>query len=373
MLYVDMPTLPELHTLATTRAPICASLFLPTTPLSQEAEADRITLKNLTQQVVGELHAKEFDKGEVGALEEHLTDLVDDESFWRYQARSLAVLATPNSVRSYRLPNQLIEHAEVSDRFHLKPLLRAVTFPHHAFVLVLSQNEVRLVELYSDMPAATLHVPDLPKDAASAVRRPSIRSRSPHGRLQGSEGQKVLLRQYARQIDHALRAYIAGRHTPLLLAAVEPLDAIFREVNSYPHLVASSLEGITERSSDGDLERAAREALDHRYANEIEVLKATFDLRVGQGRTTVDVSDAARAATIGTIEALIVDMDQVMPGLVDETDGRVSFRDVPGADSYDVLDEIACRSLLKGARVLSARQGDIPHGGPLAAILRYAV
>ena len=46
-----------------------------------------------------------------------------------------------------------------------------------------------------------------------------------------------------------------------------------------------------------------------------------------------------------------------MPGLVDETDGKVSFRDGPGADSYDVLDEIACRSLLKGARVLSAREG----------------
>jgi hypothetical protein len=373
MLHVDMPTLSELKALAAARAPICASIFLPTTPLSQEAAADRITLKNLTQQVVGQLQAKGFDKRDIAALEEHLDDLANDEQFWRFQARSLAILATPDRVRSYRLPNRLTEEVQVADRFHLKPLLRAVTFPHHACVLVLSQGGVRLVEIGSELRPATVRVPDLPKDAASAVHRASVRDRSPSGRIQGSEGQKVLLRQYARQIDHTLRSVFAGRHTPLLLATVEPLDSIFRSVNSYPYLVEPSLEGVTEHSSDDELDQAARALLDQLHGREIADLKATFGQRIGQGRATADVSDAARAATIGTIEALIVDMDEAMPGLVDEGDGRVTFRDAPGADCYDVLDEIACRALLTGARVLSARRADIPDGAPLAAILRYAV
>jgi hypothetical protein len=373
MLHVDMPTLSELKAMAAARAPICASIFLPTTPLSQEAAADRITLKNLTQQVVGQLQAKGFDKRDIAALEEHLDDLANDEQFWRFQARSLAILATPERVRSYRLPNRLTEEVQVADRFHLKPLLRAVTFPHHAFVLVLSQGGVRLVEIGSELRPATVRVPDLPKDAASAVHRASVRDRSPSGRIQGSEGQKVLLRQYARQIDHTLRSVFAGRHTPLLLATVEPLDSIFRSVNSYPYLVEPSLEGVTEHSSDDELDQAARALLDQLHGREIADLKATFGQRIGQGRATADVSDAARAATIGTIEALIVDMDEAMPGLVDEGDGRVTFRDAPAADCYDVLDEIACRALLTGARVLSARRADIPDGAPLAAILRYAV
>jgi hypothetical protein len=232
---------------------------------------------------------------------------------------------------------------------------------------------VRLVEIGSELRPATVRVPDLPKDAASAVHRASVRDRSPSGRIQGSEGRKVLLRQYARQIDHTLRSVFAGRHTPLLLATVEPLDSIFRSVNSYPYLVEPSLEGVTEHSSDDDLDQAARALLDQLHGREIADLKATFGQRIGQGRATADVSDAARAATIGTIEALIVDMDEAMPGLVDEGDGRVTFRDAPAADCYDVLDEIACRALLTGARVLSARRADIPDGAPLAAILRYAV
>jgi len=373
MLHVDIPTLPELKKLAATRGDICASIFVPTTPLTQETAADRITLKNLTQSLIDELDAKGFDKRRIVALEEQLADLVDDDEFWRFQARSLAVLATPDRVRCYRLPNQLKEAVEVADRFHLKPLLRAVTFPHEAFVLVLSQNGVRVVEICSDLPPGSISVAGLPKDAASAVRRASVRSRSPSGRIQGSEGQKVLLRQYARRVDDALRGFLAGRETPLLLAAVEPINSIFRSVNSYSHLVETSVPGVTERSSDRDLARASRQLLDEIHAHEMADLKAGFDRHAGQARATTDISDAARAATMGMIDTLIVDMDEVVPGTVDETDGQVSFSDAGGAESYGVVDEIACRALLTGARVLSARRADIPQEASLAAILRCPV
>lgn len=373
MLHVDIPTLPELKTLAAARGDICVSIFLPTTPLTQETERDRILLKNLSDRVTSELAAKGFDKRRIGALEEQLADLVDDDGFWRFQARSLVVLATPESVRSYRLANRLSEAAEVADRFHLKPLLRAVAFPQEAFVLVLSQKGVRVVEVCADLPPAEVKLPELPKDAASAVRRASVRDRSPSGRIQGSEGQKVLLKQYARRVDDALRGFLAGRETPLLLAAVEPMDAIFRSVNSYPHLVGTGLPGVSERSSEQDLARASRQVLDQLYAREIDEFRATFEHRAGEGRATTDISDAARAATFGAIATLIVDMDEVVPGTIDESDGRVTFSESAGADSYGVVDEIACRALLTGARVLSGRRSDIPRDASLAAILRHPV
>jgi hypothetical protein len=50
--------------------------------------------------------------------------------------------------------------------------------------------------------------------------------------------------------------------------------------------------------------------------------------------------------------------------------GRLSADD---AVSYGVADEIARRVLLSGGRVLAVHKPDVPGGGPLAAILRYAV
>src|SRR5262249_32567027 len=149
--------------------------------------------------------------------------------------------------------NDLSAMVEVSDRFHLKPLLRAVTFPNTAFVLALSQKGVRLLEIAPELEPAEIQIPDLPKDVASAVGKSSIRDRAPSRKIQGSEGQKTRRRQYARQIDQALRPLLNGLDLPLILAAAEPIDSIYRSVNSYPHLVSTSLPGNPDSSPDPEL------------------------------------------------------------------------------------------------------------------------
>ena len=169
MLHVDMPTRSEFSSLAEIRADACVSIYLKTTPLTQEVGASRIELGNLVREAQKQLEDDGFDKRRLAALLEQLDDLLDDDPFWRFQANSLAIFATPDSIRTYRLANDLISMVQVSDRFHLKPLFRAITFPHSAFVLALSENAVRLVETHADLPPATIKVPGMPKDAASSV------------------------------------------------------------------------------------------------------------------------------------------------------------------------------------------------------------
>ena len=370
MLYVDIPHRSEIEQLIAYRGPACLSIYLPTTPVTQDAQADRIALKNLAKTGLDQLRAAGVDKRELWPIEEEIEDLVEDDEFWRFQAVSLALFATPERIVTFRLPNALTAMVEASDRFHLKPLLRSVTWPQTAYVLALSQNAVRVVEVSGDLPAATVKVGGMPTDAASAVGKASILGRSPSGRLQGSEGQKVRLRQYARQVDHALRGLIHGRETPLILAVQPPLESIYRSVNTYPHLVAQSIGGNSETTSDADLAAAARKILDALHRAELESLHALFDTRSKAGRATTDIAQAARAATFGAVDTLLVDIDEVIPGTVGE-DGSVTLKDGPCAESYGVIDEIAGRAFASGARVLGVRRADIPGGANLAAILRY--
>ena len=229
---------------------------------------------------------------------------------------------------------------------------------------------MRLVEVSGDLPSVTVKVDGLPSDVASAVGKASIQDRSQAGRIQGTEGQKVRMRQYARLVDQALRGLLAGSETPLILAAAQPLDAIFRSVCSYPHLVAESIEGNPEKTPDEDLGRASRALLDRLHRAELAELRSLFETRGAQGRTTTDIAQAAKAATFGAVATLLVDIDDVVPGHIDD-DGRVSF-DAAGQSSHGVVDQIATRALASGARVLGLRRADIPGGGSLAAILRYA-
>jgi len=52
MLYVDIPSLADLKSLAAHREDICVSIYLPTTPVSKETAGDRIELKNLAKEAL---------------------------------------------------------------------------------------------------------------------------------------------------------------------------------------------------------------------------------------------------------------------------------------------------------------------------------
>lgn len=224
------------------------SIYLPTTPVTPEAEGDRIAFRNLARRAVEELRGRGLGAGEVDEVEAKLEDLHDDEEFWTVLAHSLAVFAELDGLRTFRLPNRLTESVHVADRFYVKPLLRAV---------------------------------------------------------------------------------LAGQTVPLILAAAQPIDAIFRSVNSYPHLAAPTIEGSPE------------------------------------GRTDAELGEAARA--------VFVDIDASVPGTVDEESGAVALDDGAGGDDYGVIDELARRVLLADGTVLAVRADEVPGGGPAAAILRYPV
>ncbi|MDA0183161.1 hypothetical protein OJ997_22820 [Solirubrobacter phytolaccae] len=328
-LHIDIPTPAQLATLLDTRAPDCVSIYLPTSPLPQDADAARIEFKNLV--------------AEAGTSNELLTDLAEDPIAWLLLAHSLAVFATPGSLRSFRLPNRLTSLAVVADRFHIKPLLRAVTFPQAALVLALSQHDVRLIEVAGDVPPSEVELPELfPLDT-------------------------VHLHRYARQIDRALRPTLAGLGLPLILAATEPLDSFYRSTNTYPALLDEGVPGNPEHMTPAELAAASRPILDALYAAQLDAVRERFKAWQSRGRAATDLSDVARAATFGAVDTLLVDIDDLVEGSIDDS-GTIS-----DGDGQGVVDEIARRVIATGGKVLAVRRDDIPHGNTAAALLRHPV
>lgn len=373
LLHVDIPSATDLQALAAARDSASVSIFLPTTPVAGEISGDRTVLKNLASEARAQLEAAGHDKRAVAAIDEALTDLVEDDAFWRFQASSLAIYATPTSLTSFRVPNRLTPSVAVSDRFHLKPLLRAVTFGQGAYVLALAEGHVRLLQLTAEQPASEVKVADLPKSAADALGKSSMGVRTESRRTDTSSGQRGLLGQFCRAVDRALRPYLAGKHVPLFLVADTALGSIYRSVNSYPGLAAFGIDSTPETMSDSEISEAARRLLDRLHGEEVAAIVAQFGDRQGSGRATADIAQAARAATDGAVQTLLVDIDRTVPGKVDEASGAVTFAEVDDAVAYGVVDEIARRALLTGARVLAVRAADLPTESPVAAILRWAV
>lgn len=373
MLYVDIPAPAELRNVVAARGDVMVSLYLPTTPHTQDIAQARINLGNLLREAESQLEAASTPKRSIWPISEQIGDLLDDDDFWAHQANSLAVFVTPESLRTFRLPTALHPMVQVSDRFHVKPLLRSVSVQQHAFVLALAENEVRLIEVFADLPAQEVNVPGLPKDAASAMGTATVNSRNYSNRKGGAEGQNVLLRAFARKVDAALRPVLTGRSEPLILAATDPLFSMYRSVNSFEGLADDGIKASPVRTTPGQLAESARPILDTLHAQTLAQVHAVFAERENEGRATTQIARAARAATFGAVDTLLIDMDEVVPGRVDETTGEITFDDHESAETYGVIDEIAGRVLASGGRVIAVRKADIPQEASLAAILRYSV
>src|SRR3984893_8766967 len=377
MLHIDIPTLAEFKALAQIKGETCVSLYLPTSPLVDNIRANRIAFKDLAREALAQLREAGADKRKIAVFKErfdHLAGLdhdVQDEdkirklqrakpdpfdTFWHYQANGLAVLSTSGLMRMFRLPDAPKPLAEVADRLHLTPLIRAMTSPHDIFVLALAEESVRLIHAFANFPPVRLQIPDLPKNAEQATRRPSFHVRAPRGRLQKLEGEKVLLHKYVRKVEQAIHNVLAGLNTPVVVAAEEPLASMYRSLNGYPGLAEEIIEGNPDQKTDAELEDAAIPILDRIYSREVKAAIAPVD-QLKPRRATTDVSYAAHAATAGAVEQLLVDLDAVVPGLVSDVDGSVTYSASDDAQTYSVVDEVARRALSTGARVLGVRWG----------------
>lgn len=371
-MHIDMPTRADIERLAAARDPLSISIYLPTSPVPAHDEANRLRARALFDLALGRVREL-VDKRTVLAVQDELHGLLEDSEFWSDLGRSLAIFVTPSGILDFRLANDLTEYVSVADRFAITPILRAISFPQAGFVLAISQNGARLVEVSADSAAHQVDGLGIPADAESVVGLRSIGGRSAYGRLQGDEGRKVRLTQYARAVDHALRPFLNGTSLPLIVAATEPLASIYRGLTGYAGLAAEGIHGNPDELSDAELADTARLIFDEIYRGELDSLAEVFGDRRNDGRASSDLSDLARAATFGALETLAVDMDAEVRGRVAD-DGSLVLEHSDGqvVAGRDALEEIARRALATGARVLAVRSADLPDGVQAAGILRYS-
>lgn len=373
MLHNDIPTKAQVERLAQVEDGWRVSIYLESGVHPQQGEMARISLKDQTRAAEERLAELGASNREITAIREHLEDIESDNAFWQQQSRSLAVFASENRATVFRLPNRLTPSLTVGPRYSVKQLLRTLSFSQSAFVLALSLNDVHLVAITPDDEPRKLEAPELPRDFDQAVREHVHTGSTVAGKMQNQEGEKTRMRQFARIVDRGVRQVIGSTQVPLILAAAEPLQSMFREVSTLPNLATQSIVGNAESFTDLELAETARGLLDEIYADELKHIASEQAQRANSGRSATDLSDIARAAVMGAIQTLVFNMDATVPGSVDPTTGELAFAAEGAGVSSDVIEDLVRLALASDSRLIAVRAGEVPGGGDVAALLRYAV
>lgn len=369
MLYLDTFSELVFRRLDAIRADHCVSIYIPTHTVSRETEQDKILFKNSVQKAITQLAEAGADKRRVSKIETHLQALADDTLFWNHLAESLAVFATPDAIETYRLPRTVSVEVEVSDRFHLKPLIPLLAFPHTAYVLEIAQNQVRFWSV-TEGQMQEIEVPGMPTSFSDALEQRTGNSESVN--MRQDEYRMVRQRQFARTIEEALRPVLLNQKAPLVLAGVDTILAYYREVDTYPHTEGEAISGNQEHRRTDEFAAEVRAIVSRRFESTIgDRLDRVESLRSDR-RGSTDITEIVLAAQEGRVESLVVAVDREIYGTL--TDGVESIAPHARADAatYDVLDEVVGLTLRQGGEVIGAREKELPEGFQIAAIFRYA-
>lgn len=368
MLPADIPDTDRLLSLVDHRSEASVTITLASSPIPQEHERIRLALRNAIDDAERQLAAKHLPRGTAAAVITQLRALLRDDEFWHAQSRSLVIFAAPGRHEAYRLVNTVTEHTAVGDRFDTGTLLRAVTFPHRAHAVLLTQGSTRLFAFGPEGKPEEIAL-DLPDDHALMLEHTTTGGRLDRHRAAGTTGDRIERERYARAAQDAVVAAVPA-DVPLILAAATDLDPAYRSVNTHPKLLDAGVSGHPMAWDEQELSDRVRAILDAHYADACVSWNEQFGTLEPQHLATSDPAEVAIAATTAAIETLHFDMDATDEGMIDEF-GRIHPAPEPGPGTYALVDEMAARVLRSGGTVRALRRTDLPARSAVAATLRF--
>ncbi len=371
----------------------CVSIYMPTHPAGPEVRQDPIRFKNLVKEAETRLIDAGLEQKDAIALLEKSHEL-DTQEFWEHKGEpGLAIFISDNIFRYYTLPIDFQELVVVTDRFHIKPLLPILNGNGRFYILALSQQDVRFFEgtRYS---INQVEVENLPKSLDEALQKDetakegqfrigtskaaSANSSSQPGTFHGQgspdkdKHQEDII-QFFQIVDRALHEKLREQKAPLVLAGVEYLLPLYRQANTYQHLMDEAITGNPEILSAQELHDQAWPIVEADFQkSQQDVLEQFHELFGGDsGKASNKLEEVVSAAYYQRVDSLLVAVSQQQWGLFDPTSETVYLHPEKEAGDEDLLDFVAAHTLLNGGTVYAIPFEQIPYSTAVAAIYRY--
>ena len=385
---MDILTQHDLGNLIKTYGEWHVSIYMPAVRAGAETQQNTIRFKNCVRKAEDQLEKLGERTPDIDRLLDPATALLEDPDFWRHSGDGLAVFVSPDDLYFFRLPLRFEELVVTKHRFYIKPLLPLMSGDGQFYVLALSQDEVRLLEGSRDS-VNEIELEGIPDSLAEALQYDSpqkqVRAVGTGG-AGGGEGAvfhghglgtdtvaKQNLQRYFQMVDRGLREFLAGKRIPLVLAGVDYLLPIYREANSYGHLLEEGLTGNPEMLSAKELHQRAWNIVRPYFAQAQSDQTALYRQLAGRSddRASDVLKTIVQAAYEGRVATLFVPLGVRTWGIFDPEDYtlHVHLEKQPG--DQDLLDLAAIHTFANSGVVYAVEPDAMPVDTLLAAVFRY--
>ncbi|HKK73626.1 MAG TPA: hypothetical protein VJ953_01030 [Saprospiraceae bacterium] len=347
------------------------SIFIPTSRESN-FQKDQLYLKNALKEAGNQLEAKGMNSKEVHKFLANAHMLLDDGEYWNHLSDGLALFIGKNFFHKYELPVSFEEMVHVNDQFYLRPIMPMMSGEGRFFLLALSQNEVKFFEgtKYSITPVI---IDDLvPQDMESILidvgTKESLQHHDGggiaaifHGQGRSTDDDMKNVRKYFRQIDEGLMTMLHDENVPMVIAAVDHLVPVYKEISGYNNIVHKNISGNPEDLSPVELHERAMNIMKNFQESTKDEIKDNFDDLLASDKASFGIIDIVKSAHEGKVEHLFLKNDYQNWGTYDPSKRLVTVHKEKQADSKDLLEVAARYTYQHGGTMHSCDREELPR------------
>jgi hypothetical protein len=373
----------EFYDLARKESEPALSIYLPTHNAGKEVNEkyDWIRFKNLIQAITLDLNDRGFNNDKIKALLEPASQLLNQEEFWLNLDQGLAVFIAEEYFEMKTLPFSVTEEFHINSRFYLAPLVPLFTDRPHFYVLALSKSSSSFYK-GDNLGLERLEIEGLPQGVNDVIHfeeknerqllRGGAREGSTHGHGNGLLDEKEYISQYLKEVDQTLMTEIlANEHAPLVIAGVEYIVGIYKQVSRYKHVVDSGITGNHEHTELSQLfQKAIELAGPYLEEGNKKALKNYYN-QLNTALTSSMPEKVIPATYYKQVYDLFVEKGLHIWGTFDETENKLVINEQMQLNDICLVNRAIVNTISTGGDVYILEGERMPNGAQIAASLRF--
>jgi hypothetical protein len=363
------------------------SLSIPVQQEADKRDENRIRLKNQVQAAEETLSFLNFRSTDIKHLLQPAKELVNGGRFLDIDYPGMIIYLADDFSQAYQIPYAPQEIAHVDTRFLLKPIVPLRRIKKY-YILVLGQQSVRLLQAAEyDVERVNLggSVPDSLNEA--------LRWDDPEKQLQwhtgtgGGDGSraaffhghgvvtkeihKTNLNRYFKLLDQGINKLLVNKNDPLLLAGVDYLLPIYRDVSRNEHIIEEHIIGNLEHLSDKAIQEKAWPIVENYFKAIRETDKLKYHELAATDQGSDDLTTVVKTAYQGRIDTLFVDIDAQEWGEFDPDLGQVSKNSYRQPNDTELTNLATIYTVLNDGNIYVSKRSAMPTNEVVAATWRF--
>jgi len=347
--------------MAEVRGEWCVSLYMPLGDTNTIKKKN--CLKKLTLEAGKKLKALGVAPLTVGRILGPVDMILEHRGFWENKSEGIAAFFTVDSFAWHSLQYKFDELVVVTDRFHLKPLLRNAAQNRRFYVLALSEEQIKFFEA-SELGINEIYVKGIPRNSAAFLTPET------DGESFGEEEKQEGLLELFQKVDKAVTTHLKDNDAPLILAGEEQLHPVYYDANTYSNLVKIGIGGNADKLSAKELLVKALPIVKPVFRRRREKALASFQKNIATGLASNNFAKIFSAARSGRIETLFVPVGKQKWGKFNNQTNEIEINEQAKAGDKDLLCVASTRTLRNGGEVFVVLPEQMPDNSLIAAVLR---